>query len=872
MAISFQKSIKSQLFVIIFIVAVPAMGIIFYSGFHSRQMALDDAQNTTRKLVDRIATEQQNLVVGAEQLMTALAQLPEVKNRDAARVEPVLKKLRTLNPMYSNIFIADRSGAVWATAVPTPPPFVVADRRYFKRALASGQLSSGEYVVSRATSKPAFNLAYPLKDDRGETIGIISVGFIIDKYRELLSRLDLPAGTSFVLIDHRGMILSRALEPEKFIGKPYIPDYFKQMQEGPEAGTSIRPGLAGDRRIISYQKLLLPGEEAPYLYITAGIPLNAVTEAAFRSLVYNVTAFMLFLGAACYLAWLIGKHSITDRIAILKNAAERLSHGDLDIRVSSLVVGGELGDLSQAFDMMANQLAMREQSLQENKDLLAEIIELSPISMAIVSIDGTIEQINRRAIETFGYLPDDIPNMERWWIQAYPDESYRAEVIAQWMGLVGKAMTEKSEIERREYRVTCKDGTVKTSLIFGIPVSDKVFVIFDDITDRKRAEEERLSLERQLLQSQKMESLGVLAGGIAHDFNNILTAIVGNTELALMRLNPESPVLDNLKRIENGAIRATDLAKQMLAYSGKGKFVVEAIDLNRLVEEMGHMLDVSISKKAILRFNLTKPLPSLEADATQIRQVIMNLVINASEAIGDKSGVITVTTGCVSCDRNYLNTAWLNSEIPEGLYVFLEVADTGCGMDRETQAKMFDPFFTTKFTGRGLGMAAVQGIVRGHKGAMNVYSEAGNGSRFKLLFPAGAKTAEQIEIEPHKNGFSGEGTILLVDDEETVRAIGTEILNELGFAVVTANDGREAIDLFKANPDVFCVVLDLTMPHMDGEQTFRELRLIDPNVKVIMSSGYSEYEVTQKFAGKGLSGFVQKPYKISSFQEVLEKV
>jgi len=400
----------------------------------------------------------------------------------------------------------------------------------------------------------------------------------------------------------------------------------------------------------------------------------------------------------------------------------------------------------------------------------------------------------------------------------------------------------------------------------------QVVVVFSDITNLKKAEEAKLSYEQQIQQAQKMESLGVLAGGIAHDFNNILTSIVGNTELALMRLKPESPVLENLQRIEKGAIRATDLAKQMLAYSGKGKFVVDSIDLNRLVEEMGHMLDVSISKKVVLRYNLTKPLPAIEADATQIRQVVMNLVINASEAIGDKSGVIAITSGCIQCDRNYLRSAYLNHDIPEGLYVYLEVADTGCGMDKETKAKLFEPFFTTKFTGRGLGMAAVQGIIRGHKGAINVYSEVGKGSTFKLLFPAGARPAEQFDQEPAEIKFKGEGTILLVDDEETVRAIGTEMLKELGFSVITANDGKEAIDLYQSHQGLHCVILDLTMPHKDGEQTFRELRISDPSVKVIMSSGYSEYEVTQKFAGKGLSGFIQKPFKMSTLQEVLQRI
>ncbi len=391
-----------------------------------------------------------------------------------------------------------------------------------------------------------------------------------------------------------------------------------------------------------------------------------------------------------------------------------------------------------------------------------------------------------------------------------------------------------------------------------------------DITQRKQAEEERLKLEKQLLHTQKLESLGVLAGGIAHDFNNILTAIIGNAELALMRLSQESPVIENLQRIESAAARAADLAKQMLAYSGKGRFVIEELDLNRLIEEMGHMLEVSTSKKALLRYNFHQSLPAITADATQIRQIVMNLVINASEAIGEKSGVIAITTGCQECDSPIRNEAWLAEPVQEGMYVFLEINDTGCGMDKETLARIFDPFFTTKFTGRGLGMAAVLGIVRGHKGAIKVYSEVGKGTTFKIMFPASLQIAETATAANDTGKhWRGSGKVLLVDDEETIRSLGSEMLRKLGYEVITAGDGRQALDIYRQRDDISLVLLDLTMPHMDGEQCFRELRELNPQVRVIMTSGFNEQEVTQKFVGKGLAGFIQKPYNLSTMRAVL---
>jgi len=395
-----------------------------------------------------------------------------------------------------------------------------------------------------------------------------------------------------------------------------------------------------------------------------------------------------------------------------------------------------------------------------------------------------------------------------------------------------------------------------------------------DVSEKRRLEQENRLIEAQMLHVQKLESLGVLAGGIAHDFNNILMVVLGNADLALMRIAPESPARENLMQIEQAAGRAADLARQMLAYSGKGRFVIENLGLTAIVEEMSHMLEVSISKKVVLRYDFTPDLPAVSADATQLRQVIMNLVINASEAVGDDSGVISISTGAMECDRAYLSDSWIDDRLPEGLYVTLEVTDTGCGMAGEIIAKIFDPFFTTKFTGRGLGMAAALGIVRGHKGAIRVKSEQGRGTTFKLLLPALSRRAEPQERSVSaEDVWRGSGTVLLVDDEATIRALGKDMLQSLGFRVLTACDGREALELFESNKgDITCVLLDLTMPRLDGEQAFRELRRLNPALKVIISSGYNEQEVTQKFVGKGLAGFIQKPYKVSEVSRKLQEV
>ena len=409
--------------------------------------------------------------------------------------------------------------------------------------------------------------------------------------------------------------------------------------------------------------------------------------------------------------------------------------------------------------------------------------------------------------------------------------------------------------------------------VFGTPLEGRreakaplLLLAVTDITERKWAEDKRLQLERQMQQTQKLESLGVLAGGIAHDFNNLLTIVLGNASLALDELPQLSPARDSLQAIEKTSLRAAELCRQMLAYSGKGRFVIENIRLDDLIGEMISLFKASISKKAILNLNLKESLPPMRGDPSQIRQVVMNLVINASEAIGERSGVVTVSTGIMECAHDYLAEGYLDENLAEGTYVWLEISDTGCGMDHETQRRIFEPFFTTKFTGRGLGLSAVLGIVRGHRGTLRVYSEPGRGTTFKVLFPVVQEKRTSVVQPSVKSGeWKGVGTVLLVDDEESVRSLGARMLERIGFQTLIATDGQEALELYETRgKDIVLVLLDLTMPYMDGEEAFRQLRRTNPRVRVVMTSGYTEAEIAPRFAGKRLCCFLQKPYTLDT--------
>jgi two-component system, cell cycle sensor histidine kinase and response regulator CckA len=498
------------------------------------------------------------------------------------------------------------------------------------------------------------------------------------------------------------------------------------------------------------------------------------------------------------------------------------------------------------------------------------LIEAALDPLVTIGSDGAITDVNEATERVTGFSREELIGTD---FSAYFSDPERARSGYQ-------TVFNEGEVHDYALEIRHGDGSLTPVLYNASVYRDEqgavqgVFAAARDISERRRTEEERLELERRFLQSQKLESLGVLAGGIAHDFNNILTAVLGNADLALQELSPSAAGRENLLEIVNASRRAADLCHQMLAYSGRGHFVIEPIDMGALVEDLSDLLKSTISKKAVLRLHLGEGLPPVMGDASQLGQVIMNLVINASEAIGENDGLITVSTAAVECSRAYLRTNSLADELAPGLYVSLEVVDTGCGMDEETRNRLFEPFFTTKFAGRGLGLAAVLGIVRGHKGGLRLKSEPGRGSGFKILLPAADVPVPNVPRGVSDGGaLTVEGTVLLVDDEETIRVLGRRMLASLGFQVLTAVDGQEALEVYRAHQDeIVLVVLDLTMPRMDGAETLQELRRMDPEVKVIMSSGYDQQDIMPLRGEGGPVGFVQKPYTLGVLRNELQGV
>ncbi|GFE60581.1 response regulator [Geobacter sp. AOG2] len=887
-----RRSIRTKLLLIIMFSAMPiALAFLYFLKFEYDQ-SYREAKHDVLVAVQSIALEHNSQVEGIRNLLITLSQFPEIQRMDPEACMKILNHILVQSPSNLNIGIADPDGNVIATGVKQSLPirYKVNDRKYFQDALRTKKFSSGEFTVSRAVGKPTFHFALPILDPSGNPQFVLYAALDLTRLKSQFEAQHFPAGSAFSLIDHKGVLLYRYPDLSRLkYGSSDAPHLWKQMINDHESGVFVDVGRDGVKRVFGFQRLRLGPGEAPFLYIRASVPDRLVISKTYKLLGIILGISLVAVMVSYLFSSILARLAFILPIEKLSTTVRAVENGDLSSKSGLTYLEDEIGQLALSFDAMTESLAEKESArilaedlLQDkNNQLEREIIErkrkeqlfrdlfqnvADPIYISDMS--GKILNANVQACNELGYSYEELLTKHITELDAYyPDPE---EVKALLRNLTdSKLVTFETKHLRKDNSQFCVEIHASYINYDGYPA---IMGVARNVDERKKAAQEHLKLEQQLLHAQKLESLGVLAGGIAHDFNNILTSIIGNADLALLRINKESPGVENLHKIEEAATRAADLARQMLAYSGKGKFVIESINLNRLLEDMLHMLEVSISKKAVLRLNLNPDIPAVEADATQIRQIVMNLVINASEAIGDKSGVIAVTTGCMECDKNYLKDVWLVENISQGTYVYLEIADTGCGMDKQTLSKIFDPFFTTKFTGRGLGMAAVLGIVRGHKGTVKVYSEPNKGTTFKILLPASSKPAAISNRASVEHIWKGSGTVLLVDDEETVKDIGTEMLKELGFTIMTANDGREAIEIFRTTPGISFVILDLTMPHMDGEQCYRELRQLKPDVKVIISSGFSEQEVTQKFAGKGLAGFIQKPYKLSALKEAIQKI
>ncbi|MGH1366917.1 MAG: PAS domain S-box protein [Calditrichia bacterium] len=530
--------------------------------------------------------------------------------------------------------------------------------------------------------------------------------------------------------------------------------------------------------------------------------------------------------------------------------------------------GEELGETWAMFVDVTDQ-RQSQFEIQWLQQFYESILDSIPLQIAVYNMDGCYIYLNPACAKDPGI---------RQWLIGKTDldfclkKNLPVSLADDRKEMLNKVMTEKKEFTLEEEYPSVANG-IRNIIRTFCPIIDSegevthIIGLSSDVTERK-------ALEAQMYHAQKLESVGVLAGGIAHDFNNILTGILGNASLVVEDLPKKSPLITNVKTIESAARQAAELCYQLLAYSGKGRFFLKAININKLVSETTNLLKVSISKTIDLNFELASELPFIEGDAAQIRQVLLNLVINASDAIGEKVGNITLKTGAIHPDESHRTSTYYDSLSTDQEYVFLEVVDTGHGMDKETVSKIFDPFFTTKPEGHGLGLASLIGIVRGHKGGIDVKSEVNKGTRIRVMLPANSQTPRKSRKRREiPEGWKGEGTVLIVDDEEHIRKVARTMFGKLGFQTKVAADGVEAVSMFKKNQsDIVLVLLDITMPRLGGKETLLKLEEQKTNVPVLLSSGYDKKNVLQEFVGQENIEFIKKPYRFDDLVRIVHRL
>ncbi len=503
-----------------------------------------------------------------------------------------------------------------------------------------------------------------------------------------------------------------------------------------------------------------------------------------------------------------------------------------------------------------------EQTLRDSEGRLRQVIDLVPHLIFAKDQEGRFILANRAVVEAYGTTKAELLG------KTDADLARSAEDVRRLRAADLEVIDSGEPKVTQEEQLTDASGTERILETTRIPFTfanselPSLLGIAIDVTEVRKAEAERRKLENQVQHLQKLESLGILAGGVAHDFNNILLGVLGFAKLALDDLPEDSPPRHKIQQVVASAERAADLVHQLLAYSGQGKFVVERLDLSRITDGVSDLISASISKKAEVMITAGDADVYVEADLAQLHQVLMNLITNASDAIGDRSGRITITTGRMRAEAGYLSAAYDADALSAGEYAFIEVADDGCGMDREIRAKIFDPFFTTNFVGRGLGLAAVLGIVRGHGGAIRVDSEQGRGTTVRLLLPPAPPPSRPDQpAPPQPEDELPKSPILVVDDDPIVREFATAVLEVSGGTVLLASDGAQAVEVYRQrSQDVAVVLLDMTMPVMNGAEALLELRRIRPDVPVVLMSGFSEQLATTAVGDRDPAVFLQKPF------------
>ncbi len=760
-------SLRTHLLLITFLLAAPSAMFIFLSGYEQRKDSIHEGANEARRLVNSIASEQYNLTGDIEQLLIVLAQLPEVKEHRVDAASTILAGILDKSPNFANIILTDLTGEVWASALPLTAPFSIGSKRSFLNTIASKQFSSGEYNVGKLSAKPTIGFGYPIITGNGGISGVISANCNFDHFLKNIKNSSLPKGSFYKIIDHKGILIGTSLETDRIKGTKIDDETFLRMQNGPDEDVIIpESGRSDDSQITAYRKLRLNGEQVPYLYIQAGIPLSGTLSRAVHIQLYHSAVLSLFLLIAILLAIFVGNKSFVGRIRQLQEASRCVAEGNLQFRVAHQLGGGELGALGLTFDSMAEKLDQRESALVRSKQELDDLYNNAPCGYHSINADGMFIRINDTELNWLGYTREEMVGKMHLTDIITPEG--RATLQESF-----PLLKTKGSIKDVEFDLVRKDGSFLHVLVNASGLFDQngAFVMSRstayDITDRIKAEriiqelnqtltirveeetDRRLRQERLLARNARLAAMGEMIGAIAHQWRQPLTSIWATIQTIRMAWErqriDEAFLLDIEADAHKQITYMSDTIEDFRNFFSPDK-IYEQFDIKEKIQEVAQLVSVQFANSGVgIRIENNSPeLPLLvKGYQNEFKQSVLNLVSNAFDAIMEKKNQDNPA-------ENDLGAVGLVSISLTGMEntIVIEVKDTGCGIPPEYADKIFEPYFTSKSEGKGTGIGLYMSklIIEESLGGRLSFDSGSGGTVFKI------ELSRDIPAEVNANG------------------------------------------------------------------------------------------------------------------------
>lgn len=854
------SGIRARLLALILAASVPALGIVAYLGYRVAEDFSAQQRERLWTVARQHASNITMLLSTAEGLLMALAATEVVRERNVAGCGRLLSQLAEAYPVYSSFVVVDSDGSPACGAGPLDAGLRFDDRAYFQMALRGRQFAVGSFVMGRVSGEPILPLADPILDSQGEVELVLVSGLKLDWLRQQFGTLPVTTGEAVSIVDRTGRILVRWPDGEIAQGEALGGDDLRRFVLSLPSGAQ-RSITTADGHLHTVAAVAADGGAAPDLYVVVEVPVEELTAPYHYRLATALAVLLVLAASVLVLAWYGGGAAIARPIARLNQAAEALRRSRPGVRVGPRYARNELGALGRAFDEMADTIEEREARLTGILDHITD---------AIVTIDeaGTIESANRRTTEILGYEPKELIGRN---VKMLMPDPYRSAHDGYLMRYLETGEPRILGQGPRHFKAQRQDGSiVPISLVVNdMRLGDRRLFIgaMRDIT-------QRLSTEAQLLQAQKMDAIGQLTGGIAHDFNNLLTVIYGNLEFLDRALDENDRRKRWVDLASHAARRGAELTSRLLAFSRRQVLAPMLLDVNRLVSDMDRMMRHTLGESIRIETVLGAGLWPVEVDPAQLENALLNLALNGRDAM-PQGGVLTIETYNARLDDDYTRR---NAGVTPGRYAVVAVTDSGRGMSEDEIEHAVEPFYTTKEVGEGsgLGLSMVYGFIKQSQGHVKVYSEVDVGTTIKMYLPragSGARAPELPAADARDSRPRGDETILIVEDDEDVRATGVAILEELGYRVLEAASGPEALELVRTQRDIDLLFVDIVMPGgMKGPEVAAKIRESLPGIRVLFTSGYAEDAAVANEGLDDRAAWIGKPYRDTDLAQTVRKV